>query len=158
MSHPHLLLGRCITLAYLSCSSITPVRVHQKLSFGDFPPFLSRQTQQLTYHTHQQLIYHTNHKSGIGITSNPDHPPLSRHCVGGHVLRAVALPIAIVAVVAHSPPSFCVVPVGFHCPLCCRHHRAFTAMVASVAAWRRRRQLGGSKGGRAAVAPAPWQR
>ncbi len=114
MSHAHVLLGRCITLAYWSCSSITPVRAHQKLIFGNFPPFSSRQTQQLTYHTH--------HKSGIGITSNPDHPPLSRHCVSDHVLCAVALPIVIVAVVACSPPSFYVVPVGRHRPLCRRHH------------------------------------
>ncbi len=31
------------------------------------------------------------------------YPPLSRRCVSGHVLRAVALPIAIVAVVARLP-------------------------------------------------------
>ena len=76
ISHAHLLLGRCITLAYLSCSSITPVQAHQKLSFGNFPPFSSRHTQKLTYHTHQQLFNHTDHKSGIGITSNPTVPPL----------------------------------------------------------------------------------
>ena len=65
-SHAHLLLGRCITPAHLSCSSITPVRAHQKLSFGELPPFSSGKTQQLIYHTHQQLAYHTT----INLPSN----------------------------------------------------------------------------------------
>jgi hypothetical protein len=32
------------------------------------------------------------------------HPPLSRHCVSGHVLCAVTLPITIVAAVAFPSP------------------------------------------------------
>ena len=71
-SHAHLILGSCITPAHLSCSSITPVRAHQKLSFGELPPFSSGKTQQLIYHTHQQLVYHTtiNLPSNTALQSN----------------------------------------------------------------------------------------
>ena len=44
--------------------------------------------------THTQTMAHHDHR-----------PPLSRHCVSGHVLCAVTLPIDIVAAVTCSPPS-----------------------------------------------------
>jgi hypothetical protein len=43
--------------------------------------------------THTQTTAHHHH-----------HPPLSRHCVSGHILCAVNLPIAIVAAVAFLSP------------------------------------------------------
>ncbi len=62
--------------------------------------------------THTQTMAHCHHHP----------PPLSMCCVSDHVLRAVALPITIVAIVARSPPSFSVVAVGRHHPLCRRRH------------------------------------
>ena len=47
---------------------------------------------------HSPKNSHTNHGP------SPPSPPLSRWCVSGHVLRAVILPIAIVAVVGFPLP------------------------------------------------------
>jgi hypothetical protein len=149
---------------HLKCS-----RVHSR--FCSFPA-LSPHPK-----THTQTMAHRHH-----------HPPLSRRCVSGHVLRAVTLPIAMVAADAFPSPvpamsrlvaialfvavaiaiALAAIIIAFfdthQCapspPTAIRIHSdggVGGSLAPAVAAWRRRWQLGSSKGGRMAAVAAQQQ-